>query len=220
MDTSSATMLKILDWVLRIATAALVVGTALFVVLVPVVATGHGEVTLPARLDPPFAVELPSEAAILVDGNGRPSVYEGFPIGDEKEFLNDRLAVATKVTVDDDDADTRAAAMITVVAFFGLTWLGLVNLRRIVQSARAGDPFNRANPGRLRWLAAAVVASGVAVRVAIGVMDARLDEHLPVQLASPGPGLIAYLLVGLGLLALAEIFRSGSELRDFEQATI
>jgi hypothetical protein len=54
----------------------------------------------------------------------------------------------------------------------------------------------------------------------VRVVESRLDVKPPVQVLTPGPSWWVYVVVGLGLLALAEVFREGTALRELERATI
>ncbi len=99
-----------------------------------------------------------------------------------------------------------------------LALLGFVWLRRIVTTARAGDPFMASNVNRIRALALLaftyflliVARSSVAVAI-----QADLNVGNPTATLSLMPVVLAVVL-----LALSEIWRRGVELREEQQFTV
>ncbi len=212
--TSSAG-LRLFDLALRILMVVFAIGS---VISLPLLAWG-GTVGLDVRIDPPYTVGFDGGRSMKVDRSDLS--YVGFP--DSSHYMPGEPRLHAKVNVDRADTDTRVASALMIVASIGLAWLGLVNLRRIVRVARDGDPFNARNVIRLRYLAAVVVIFSVVSHVAAAVLDRTLDRTVadpPMHVAMPGIGWWLPLTIGLALFALAEVFRAGCELREFEQATI
>lgn len=198
---------------------------AVFFGLGTVIALG----TVPASLDDagvgvhatvvgPYSVTSPSGPAFThsnheVD-NDRRRLVNGRVIEVEDSSLHVTLRVPAE------DSDTRLAMSVGLVAAIALGWVGLIAVRRVVHSARVGDPFNRANVARLRCLAAVVVAIP-----AVGwLLNRRLEQTFDVTYESKievvNFGVAPVLIAALAVLALAEIFREGANLRELEQSTI
>ncbi len=210
--------IRAFDLVLTILTGLLVLGTALAVPLLALVATGHGSLTLDAELDPPYSVGLSGDRSVQVGDSG--AEFTGFPRNGDTSPFRDAPVVRFDAAVARDDTDTRAVLVAFVVATIALAWLGLVNLRRIVRSTRSGRPFDARNAVRLRWLAVAVLVFpvvGFAVRWA---MTETLDTDVALRVTTTGPSWWILLVIGVGLLALAEIFRAGADLEELERGTI
>ena len=218
-------MLGLLSGMLAVATAVALPLTALSI-------SGRGDLSLETRLEPPYALDLdydpqaqlPDDPAtgrsIYVDGD-HITAYLNFPIGRESEELSDPPSIRTTVHVGRDDRDTRAVFAGVVITWLVLAWIGLENLRRLVRSAREGHPFDARNVRRLRWAAGAVIAFPIVSRIFLEIADGTLDSTLRVSTA-PLSGATSWTLVavGVGLLALAEVFRVGTELSELEQSTV
>ena len=72
---------------------------------------------------------------------------------------------------------------------------------------------------RLRWLAVAVVGCGaLATAARLGIERALSSPDA--RISQIGPNWWAYVGVGLGVLALAEVFKEGVRLREFEASAI
>jgi hypothetical protein len=182
--------------------------------------TGHGSITFESRLQPPYRVTFDDGRSIKVGDAGTNVEYFNFPEGREGRSLADPLHVDTKITVGRDDTDTRVILVAAIGALLALSWFVLVSLRRIVQTARAGDPFDPRNANRLRWIAGLGLLAVVVVRVASAVVEHTLEADEPIHIRLAGPSWVLVLTGLLGLLALAEVFREGAELRELERATI
>jgi len=91
----------------------------------------------------------------------------------------------------------------------------LLLLLRIVRSLRLGDPFDLANARRLRRIAAAVVFGGTGASAL-----QSWGEHLVLSDSAIRPLVqeqlnvtLLPLVIGLGVLLLAEVFRRGALMR-------
>jgi hypothetical protein len=208
---------------LRVATVLLVIGTVIAVPLLATVATTTriGDITVPATVEPPYRVQFADGRWVDVTGDDRVSARGDFPrAGAEGRFPGDVPRVHTKVEVDRHDRDTRTVLAVTVAVVFALLWFGLVNVRRIVDTAHRGDPFDARNPRRLQLVAVAVAAVALVGRVAPAVVNETLDAEVPVHVGFGRLNWFAVLTAVLALLALAEVFRRGSSLRELEATTI
>jgi hypothetical protein len=207
---------------LGVLSVLLLVVTVIAIPATAIIATGRGDMTLGVRLDPPYSIGLdaaepmftdPEDAGrrILVTDDGI-AAYENFPAGKEQDELTDAPRIRAKVHVDRDDRDTRALVLALLIVTVGLGWVALENVRRVVKAARDGRAFDVRNVTRLRWAAAAVVAFPFLARFLYWRVGEALDSTLNVSPNGAGVASLAGLGVGLGLLALAEVFRAGSEL--------
>jgi hypothetical protein len=216
---STSRGLSAFDKLLGVVNLLLALVTVLAVPLLALALTGHASMTVDANLTPPYTVDLAGARSVVVT----PSwfEYKNFPIGDERSTLgDDGLNVHTKAKIGRDDIDSRIVVATALVVVLTLAWLGLVNLRRIVHSARAGDPFDLRNVNRLRRVAYVVFAVPVIAFVLTRVINHTLESDVPLRVTTPGINAWPYVIVGVGLLALAEVFREGTELRVLERATI
>jgi Protein of unknown function (DUF2975) len=204
-------------WVLTLVLAFV---TAVAVPLLVLVVLGHGSITLDATIDPPYSVRFTGDRTIVVTGDQSVATFENFPVGDERHFIDTAPTVHAKANVVRDDTDSRAVVVVAFVALLALTWLALVNLRRVVRSARAGEPFTRKNVGRLRIVAITALALPAVSFVMTRILDSTLDVMIPLHVTIPGVSWWVFLVIGVGLLALAEVFREGAELQELEHATI
>lgn len=184
------------------------------------VLTGRASLTLDATLDRPYVIELPDGRRIEATEEGGTTLGDGASGGQQTVLADDPPSVHTSAKVDRDDKDARALTMVWLTALLGLTWFGWINLQRVVRSARADRPFHPRNPVRLRCLAGLVLASPVIAWAMSRSLDAVVDTDPPMHVAMHGPGWSFILIVGLGLLALAQVFAEGARLRELERMTI
>ena len=199
--------------VLLLAAAAIVIPTA------AVLVTGHGDMTVGARLDPPFSVGLDSpdnddgrRIDVIDEEDKDISAYVNFPAGKETDEIEKAPKVETRINVSRDDKDTRALVMAVLLVSIGLGWVATENLRRVVRSARNGQAFDARNITRLRWAGWVVLAFPIVIRLVYWPIRETLDTTLNVTPDGAGAASVAGLGVGLVLLALAEVFRAGTDL--------
>jgi hypothetical protein len=199
------------DRILRVVTAIFVIGTIAFVVPLGSLVSGRGGVAVDGTVDPPLTIAVDGGTAVVLDADGEAR--------DRRSGI-ETAEVRAKVRLGDDDTDSRVVLAVSGSALVVAFWVGLIATRRLVRSARQGDPFDTRNVQRLRLLAALFVAvpAGAEVTRRLLASTADVDPRLHVSIAAPDWGV--FLVVALGLLALAEVFRAGVALRDLEQATI
>ena len=134
-------------------------------------------------------------------------------------------------------ARVRATAMVPVslvpVRLLVLAWLALAgsaalvllflhHLRRLFQRVRQGAPFDAGNAARLRWLGILLVVAAVwkgATDIWMSLAISRMLEGGGDRLGTGADLNLPVILVGLVLIALAEIFRRGAALEE-EQALV
>ena len=114
-----------------------------------------------------------------------------------------------------------AAAMVIVacVVIVGLVAVILVLVGRIVDSARAGDPFVVRNAERLNGiglLLLAIQGVGLIAGVMVEALPKPIHDHVSFGFDVSFSGLFAALLV----FVLAQIFRHGAMMRDELEGTV
>ncbi len=114
-----------------------------------------------------------------------------------------------------------ATVWLYTAAGLALALLFLHHLRRLFQRVRDGAPFDPGNAGRLRWMGA--LAIGYALLGALGQLATALavaaieGDAFRLMVGVPGDG--SPVVMGLVLLALAEVFRRGAEM-EADQALV
>jgi hypothetical protein len=145
--------------------------------------------------DPPFGSKSPQGAVVL-------------------HSLRGSVDVAAR------DDDTRNVLALAFIAKLALAWVVVINLERLVESAKAGNPFDRRNLRRLRFVGAAVLAYPVGADVVRRILQHTLEADLPVRVRVDVLGFWPCVTIAVGMFALAEVFRRGAELREFEEFTV
>lgn len=108
--------------------------------------------------------------------------------------------------------------MLLGLASAPLAFLALTRLREIVDTVRAGDPFVRANAGRLGIIARALLGLEL-LRLAVGLAASRASTAAQ-QLELGRPFALTPWLAVLLLLVLARVFEEGARLRADLEGTV
>ena len=106
-------------------------------------------------------------------------------------------------------------------AELALTFLFLLNLRRIIDSVAAGQPFAAANADHLRrmaWLSVAMQVVGVPMTRLLVWFDAML--HKPNVHHHEHGISIGTIILSLVLFILARVFRTGAEMQQDLEGTV
>ena len=114
-------------------------------------------------------------------------------------------------------------AWLHAAAAFALMLVSLHQLRRVFQRLRAGAPFDAANAQRLRWLGLALLGLALLNGIAeLGTSLALRPGLPPASITVPVALRIDTSLVfaALVLMALARIFRRGSDLEDDQSLVV
>jgi hypothetical protein len=214
--------IQLFDAALRVLIVGLAAITVASVVLVMLFLTGRGPIAVPATLDPPYGIELldAQDRSIGVGDAGTVVRRTNFDIGDEARYIKSAPTVVVDSRVDRTDLDTRILLSAAGLVFLALASATTLNLFRIVRAAADGDPFAPSNAGRLRVIAAAVLAVPLVGGVTVQLLDTTLDSDPAVTPLSPGLAWFGFVVVSLGLFALAEVFRQRADLRQFEVETV
>lgn len=121
------------------------------------------------------------------------------------------------VTVDDHDITVQelSAGLLGVLVVVGAVVFVCIELRKILATLAAGDPFVPENAVRLTRIAIAIAITQL-VRYAIALIIGLTAENAHVELSFD---LIAWASVA-ALFILSQVFREGTRLRDEEKMTI
>jgi len=220
--TRSGRGLRVFDFALSAMLIALSAGTALLLPFLIAQSLGHGTISVEGVIDVPYSFSVAGGPTMEVGADGSTSTVWDGP-ADDQPYEGVRPASGLRATIDLDDGDVDARVIVggAIVCYVVASWIGLLNLRRVVRSALTGNPFDVRNVGRLRWCAVAALSAPVTGWIMARLFEIALDPSLAgakVDLVRPDWGV--YVLVGLGLLALAEVFRVGETLQDLERSTI
>ncbi len=197
------------DRLLQLLTVIFAVGT---VVYAGTVLTGSsGGIGVDATVDPPLVISLDDGPSFSLQADGQ--------IENRVLDLEDGEVRAT-IRLRDADTDARVAVAVSGAAVMAAFWTGLVMTRRIVRSAREGNPFDARNVFRLRVLATLFVLVPAGSEVSSRLLGSAVDADPRVHVSVGSPDWGVFVLVALGLLALAEVFSEGVALRDLDRATI
>jgi hypothetical protein len=198
----------------------LIVLTGVAIPLMLIAATGRGTITVNGVLDAPYTLEFDDGRSIGVNGTADLVTYQNFEVGLESETLSTAPTVTAPLEVSRNDTNSRVVVMAMFAGWLGIAWIGLENLRRLVRSAVARNPFAAENPGRLRWLGGAILAVPVVTGVGNAILARTIDVGLPFSVSVDRSGWLVLIVVGVGLFALAEVFGEAVRLREFEESTI
>jgi hypothetical protein len=214
--------LRCFAFILSALLIVLAAATGIALVVITSLTTGDGTITVDSTTAAPYSVELEGGTRIDVASDGSMTAQGGGTAGEpEPRLVELPTTLQAPVRLADVGLASRLVAAATVLMSIGAGWVGLVSLRRVVRSALSGNPFDARNAGRLRWCGLALLSVPVTGWVAAMLLAAPVDESLPGVRAVPsGPDWGVYVLVGVGLLALAEVFRSGAVLQDLEMRTV
>jgi Protein of unknown function (DUF2975) len=145
-------------------------------------------------------LEDSAEAAI------EPNRADGYRLElDQGELVIEDPSIADRVAA-------ASPAILGAIVVGTVAWL----LYEVATSLRTGDPFVRANAKRLRWAAGVALVGGMGASLAGSLSAIYLasgaTDDLPID---PSATLsLLPLPAGFVLLAIAEIFRHGANLRD------
>ena len=115
------------------------------------------------------------------------------------------------------------SALFGLVVMFALALFVVGQLRAVFRTLRDGRPFVPANATRIRWIAIAVIAGEIGRAVVMYSANAYVMTHFSANGlqfdARPDLNLIT-IVHGLIILAIAEVFRTGTRLDEEQSLTI
>ncbi|MEO0796229.1 MAG: DUF2975 domain-containing protein [Verrucomicrobiota bacterium] len=111
----------------------------------------------------------------------------------------------------------------SAIIIFGIVLYSLKQLREIVKTAEAGDPFISINAKRLRILGFLTIGFSILggiYEIVVGVIVNNMFRPEGFILVSQYQLDLATLVAGLCILALSEVFRQGAVMREEQALTI
>lgn len=213
---STSTALRILSAVLVLAIVS-VAGAALF----PTVAwiNGSSAFTVEATLSPPLTIERGANRWEMGGARSSGTIGDPAAIGGLGGFSPDR--VVGELVVHQDDEPGAIALYRTGLALIALAAVAaLVLVHRVVDEAREEHPFDRTNVRRLRIAGVCALFIPLIGDQTESLLNDTIEVGDAVTIAVELVPWWPFLLAAAGALGLAEIFRHGSELQDFEQLAI
>lgn len=110
------------------------------------------------------------------------------------------------------------AIMVIGIASAPLAWVFFSRLLRIVESVRAGQPFQVENAGRLRVIAWTLLALQMLHLCVVAIASAVSTREVPLRITDNfnPTGWLAILL----LFVLAQVFLEGTRMRDDLEGTV
>ena len=215
---------RLLTSAVRLTRLILVVVTPLVLLLTVLVVIGVGSLRLAGSTDAVLPLQLePGEYQIETGDGQRTDVAEAtvFESNDgEVTFGTTRVDIG----VDDDAIAIRAVAGMLIVVWLILAWVGVNSMSGISISMRAGDRFTKANSERLRRLGIVALAypaltfpASLLLRQMVDALDLAGP---PVSVDVGVAGWWVWVLFGLLLVVIAELFAHGVALQELDEATI
>ena len=211
----SSAVLRVLGLMLAIGVIA-GVSTAVFNTVL-LFSQGGSSVSLDAALEPPLVVERGDNRWELEEGMTSGEIGDPEAVGGLAGFSPGQIQGEVVIRPGDGPTEVYTIGVIVVAVVVAA---GLAMVRGVVLSARDGSPFAHPNIRRLRVAGLCALAVPAVGNTTESVIISAAEVGTAVQL---DPDLVPwwpFLLLAAGAFALAEIFRSGSELHDFEQLAI
>jgi hypothetical protein len=223
MTPSSGTLpVRVLDRALRLTRLILLIATPIVLVLTILMVIGVASLQLAGTTDAVRPVQLePGEYQIDTDGGQRADVAQTTVF--ESEDGEVRFGT-TKVDIGIDDDAVRAVAGMLIVVWLILAWTAVSNMIAMSSSMRAGEKFTTENAHRLRRLGTVALAYPALTfpsTLLLRQMVDALDLAGPPVSVNVGVGdWWGWVLFGLLLVAIAELFAHGVTLQELDEATI
>ena len=211
----SSAVLQVLGLMLAIGVIAGVSTAVLNTVLL--FSQGGSSLYLDAALEPPLVVERGDNRWEVEQGMTSGVIGDPEAVGGLSGFSPGEIRGEIVIFPGEGPTEVYTIGVILVAVVVAA---GLAMLRGVVLSARDGSPFARPNIRRLRVAGLCALAVPAVGNTTESVIISAADVGTAVQL---DPNLVPwwpFLLLAAGAFGLAEIFRSGSELHDFEQLAI
>jgi hypothetical protein len=158
---------------------------------------------------PPVAAALPDGVELLGETSTRVA-------GEDTAVLVRSARVPVRVVLAEPSPAQRLLALLPAALAIGAIAVGLLILRRLLLRAGDGDPFTAAGVRDLRLLGAVILAGTVAVQfIGFVVSTALVSDSAATDVATAEATFsFAWILAGVLVLALAEIWAAGMRMRD------
>lgn len=159
---------------------------------------------------------VPPVAAALPDGVELPGETGTEPAADDPEPLAGSARVPVAAVLADPSPSQQILARLPAALAIAAVIAGLLLLRRLLRRAGDGDPFTAAGVRDLRLLGGVILAGAVGVQVVHFVVSTALvSASAATDVASAEATFsFAWILGGVLVLSLAEIWSAGVRMRD------
>lgn len=213
------TALRVLDTLLWIALPLLALMTVVVMIFVAIPAFGDGPYYVQGRTDQVIVEHVTPSGATVVQDVSTPFITPDDPSEPTVRFLG--VDVQTQVS----GFGPRLVLALASLANIAFAWVAVLTLKGITRSSLKGDVFTNANSTRLTRLGVAAIAYPItAFFIGRSIFNSVVsDSSVDVSgfLSTSGvDNWQAWLIFGLLLLALSKAFAWGTELHEFEKATI
>ncbi len=103
-----------------------------------------------------------------------------------------------------------------------IIWI-LLLLRQLIRSVKRGDPFNRKNGMRLRWIGISILVIGVFDFLHDILLNLFITPRLSFESIVPESSIhfnLSMILVAMVIIVIGEAFRIGAEMKEEQELTI
>jgi len=215
---------RFLTSAVRLTWLTLAIFTPLVLLLIALVVIGVGSVELTGSTDAVRPVQLSPGEYQIERGDGRlADVVETTKFESEDGEVTFG-ATRVDIGIADDAVAIRAVAGMLMVVWLILAWVGVNSMSGIASSMRAGDGFTMGDVRRVRRLGIVVLVNPALTflgKLFLGQMVDTLDlAGPPVSVDVGVADWWVWVLFGLLLVAIAELFAHGVALQELDEATI
>ena len=204
---------KILKYLIDAAWYLTLFATGLLMLMIAAFAAGlkptHLQVSAPVKLIFVESVEADEDEPGFIPFNQRPVITH--------------VQGMANVLVDPRDRVFKGYITVNLLFVMGGLLLGMYNLRQFFRTVRKGDPFNRKNPSRIRWIGALVMAAGPFMQISLYMQAAWIlrDYDLPgINWELAETDWSWTIPAGLIIVVIGMIFDMGVKLQQEQKLTI
>ena len=215
---------RVLTSAVRLTRLILIILTPLVLLLTVLVVIGVGSLQLAGSTDAVRPVQLEPGEHQIETGDGQRTDVAQTTVFESKDGEVTLGTTRVDISIADDAVAIRAVAGMLIVVWLILAWLGVLSLSGISSSMRAGEGFTTENSRRFRRLGIVLLAYPALTflgRLLLRQMVEALDLAGPPVSVDVGVAhWWGWVLFGLLLVAIAELFAHGVALQELDEATI
>lgn len=222
--TSKLLPVRLLDRATRLTRLILIIVTPFVLVLAVLVLIGVGSLRLAGSTEMVRSLQFEPGEYHIDDNDGEP-----LDVAQATVFESERgdVIVGTtrvEISVGDDAIGIRAVATTLIIIWLVLAWVGVTSIAAMSTSIRAGEKFTAANAHRVRRLGGVVLAYPVLTFIGRTILRQMVESlNLPGPAVSVDVGVAdwwAWILLGLLLVVIGELFAHGVALQELDETTI
>lgn len=222
--TIDSTPVRALSSALRLTRLVLAIVTPLVLILAVLVVIGVGSLQLAGSTHDVRPVQLQPGEYQIDTGDGQLADVAETTVFESADGDVRVGTTSVDIGIGDDAVAVRAVAGALIVVWLALAWVGVISMNAISSSMRAGERFTKGNVAHVRRLGAVAVAYPVLTLLGRRVLREMVDV---LDLAGPAVSVDVgvadwwvWVLFGLLLVTLAELFADGVALQEADEATI